>query len=142
MRHFPFAFLRPEVERLADAQQRPFAMHRLERTFPHDDDVPPEPLPLRFMLPVAFHVAGPLRLPELHIGLRHRRARATVAMPKASPHLDERVRPGHHHVGMPRIPFVANPKPPTRRVDALPHPQLGLRVAGTDPRHHAAAVFF
>lgn len=131
---------RPGGDFGGDPVERATGARTLEGALPHDYQIPPGGAPGRLVAAVAPDVLRPFLHPEGDVRLRHGRLPASVPVPEASPHVDDRLRPGNHDVRLARIPPVADPEPPAFREQPPADEKLGLRVLAADLRHQTAAL--
>ena len=88
-------------------------------------------------------IASEFRLPELHVGLRHRRRLATfVTVPEATIHKDDRMPLGKHDVGMPGQFGGMETISEAQSMQVTTHDHLRLRILRPDMAHHLAALLF
>ncbi len=95
------------------------------------------------LLLVPRDIAVEFRLPELHVGLRHRRRLAAlVTVPEASVHEDDRVPLGKHDVGVPRQLGRVEAEAKAQSMQMAAHDHLRLRVLRPDVAHHFASLLW
>ena len=136
------AFVRPFRDLGANAIQRLFGILSSQSTLPNDNHVPAVIAPGLFIANVAFDVLRPLLHPELNIGLRHGRILASVPMPKATAHINYRLRSRNDDIGPPSEALVAHPVAPTAREQAFAHEQFRQSVFTSDHAHAFMPLFF
>ena len=95
------------------------------------------------LLLVPRDIAVEFRLPECHVGLRHRRRLAAlVAVPEAAVHEDDRVPLGQHDVGVARQFGRMEAEAEAQGMQMASHDHLGLRVLRPNVAHHLAALLW